>query len=107
MYLILICFCITISVEHKEQIEKVLEKERIQKEKEEKQKKEAEESKLKEQKGEDKVDEPVKSDDDKADILDNSPAGQVETTFASLKFSIVKTYKILKLQIYFIVYSIA
>lgn len=62
--------------EHKEQIEKALEKERIQKEKEEKQKKEAEESKLKEQKGEDKVDEPVKSDDDKAELLDNSPAGQ-------------------------------
>ncbi|GKB93191.1 glucosidase 2 subunit beta-like protein isoform X1, partial [Tanacetum coccineum] len=62
--------------EHKEQIEKALEKERIQKEKEEKQKKEAEESKLKERNGEDKVDEPVKSDDDKAEILDNSPAGQ-------------------------------
>ncbi|XP_071698186.1 glucosidase 2 subunit beta-like [Rutidosis leptorrhynchoides] len=66
--------------EHKEQIEKAVEKERIQKEEEEKQKKEAEESILKELKVDEKVDvgeQPhVDNNDDKAAILDNSPSGQ-------------------------------
>ncbi|KAI3688345.1 hypothetical protein L1987_82057 [Smallanthus sonchifolius] len=66
--------------EHKERIEKAVEKERIQKEKEEKQKKEAEESESKEHKNEEKVDageqEPVKNNDEEAAILDNPPLGQ-------------------------------
>lgn len=66
--------------EHKEHIEKAVEKERIQKEKEEKLKKDAEESKSKEKNVEEKVDvaehQPVDSNDDKAAILDNSPPGQ-------------------------------
>ncbi|KAI3822954.1 hypothetical protein L1987_10556 [Smallanthus sonchifolius] len=66
--------------EHKERIEKAVEKERIQKEKEVKQKKEAEESESKEHKSEEKVDageqEPVNNNDDEAAILDNPPSGQ-------------------------------
>lgn len=64
--------------DHKEQIEKAIEKERIQKEKEEKKKKEPE---LKEHKGEEKLDvaekEFEKSNEDHKDgILDNSLSGQ-------------------------------
>ncbi|XP_076882917.1 glucosidase 2 subunit beta-like [Bidens hawaiensis] len=66
--------------EHKERIDKAVEKERIQKEKEEKQKKEAEETESKENKGEEKIDveeqEPVKNNHDEAVILDDSLSSQ-------------------------------
>ncbi|XP_076908381.1 glucosidase 2 subunit beta-like [Bidens hawaiensis] len=66
--------------EHKERIDKAVEKERIQKEKEEKQKKEAEETESKENKGEAKIDveeqETVKNNHGEAAILDDSPSGQ-------------------------------
>ncbi|KAK9079007.1 hypothetical protein SSX86_000676 [Deinandra increscens subsp. villosa] len=66
--------------EHKEQIEKAVEKERIQKEKEEKQNKEAEQSELKEHEGQEKIDVeeqvPVKNNDDRAAILDTNPSGK-------------------------------
>ncbi|KAK1429043.1 hypothetical protein QVD17_11242 [Tagetes erecta] len=80
--------------EHKERIEKAVEKERIQKEKEEKQKKEAEESESK-NKVEEKVDveeqAPVKNNDDEAAILDNYSSGQnLKEVPAELAVDVVK-----------------
>ncbi|XP_071712646.1 glucosidase 2 subunit beta-like isoform X2 [Rutidosis leptorrhynchoides] len=66
--------------EHKERIEKAVEKERVQKEIVEKQKKEAEESESKQLKVEEKVDgveqPPANNNDDKSAILDNFPSDQ-------------------------------